>query len=60
MKRRQMITFALKEYLSFAVFLLRGLGTEHVWRISGFMKTQLIRPNLAYGAAGTVNSAVKL
>lgn len=60
MKRRQMIKFALKEYLSFALFLLRGLDTKRVCRLYGFIQTRLIRPNVAYCAAGTVNSAVKL
>ena len=55
-----MLTLALKEYPSCAVFLLRGLDTKRVYRLYGFTKTQLIRPNVAYCVAGKVNSADKL
>ena len=55
-----MLTLALKEYPSCAVFLLRGLDTKRVYRLYGFNKTQLIRPNVAYCVAGKVNSADKL
>ena len=55
-----MLTLALKEYLSCAVFLLRGLDTKRVYRLYGFTKTQLIRPDVAYCVAGKVNSADKL
>ena len=48
------------EYPSCAVFLLRDLGTQRVYRLYDFSKAQLIRPNVAYCVAGKVNSAVKL
>ena len=55
-----MRTLAVKKDLSFAVFLLRGLDTKRVYRLYGFIKTRLIRPNVDYCAAGAVDSAVKL
>ena len=48
------------EYPSCAVFLLRDLDTQRVYRIYDFTKAQLIRPNVAYCVAGRVNSADKL
>ena len=48
------------EYPSCAVFLLRDLGTQRVYRLYDFSKAQLIRPNVAYCIAGKVNSADKL
>jgi hypothetical protein len=48
------------EYPSFAVFLLRDLDTQRVYRLYDFSKAQLIRPGVAYCVAGKVNSAGKL
>ena len=48
------------EYPSCAVFLLRDLDTQRVYRLYDFTKAQLIRPNVAYCVAGKVNSAGKL
>jgi hypothetical protein len=48
------------EYPSYAVFLLRDLDTQRVYRLYDFSKTQLIRPDVAYCVAGKVNSAGKL
>ena len=48
------------EYPSCAVFLLRDLDTQRVYRLHDFTKAQLIRPGVAYCIAGKVNSADKL
>jgi hypothetical protein len=48
------------EYPSCAVFLLRDLDTQRVYRLYDFTKAQLIRPGVAYCVAGKVNSAGKL
>jgi hypothetical protein len=48
------------EYQKCAVFLLRDLDTQRVYRLYDFSKAQLIRPNVAYCIAGKVNSADKL
>ena len=48
------------DYPSYAVFLLRDLDTQRVYRLYDFTKAQLIRPNVAYCVAGKVNSASKL
>lgn len=48
------------EYPSYAVFLLRDLDTQRVYRLYDFTKAQLIRPHVAYCIAGKVNSAGKL
>ena len=48
------------EYPSYAVFLLRDLDTERVYRLYDFTKAQLIRPGVAYCVSGKVNSADKL
>jgi hypothetical protein len=48
------------EYPSCAVFLLRDLDTQRVYRLYDFTKAQLIRPDVAYCIAGKVNSAGKL
>ncbi len=48
------------EYPSCAVFLLRDLDTQRVYRLYDFSKAQLITPNVAYCVAGKVNSADKL
>ena len=48
------------EYRKCAVFLLRDLDTQRVYRLHDFSKAQLIRPNVAYCVAGKVNSADKL
>ena len=48
------------EYPSCAVFLLRDLDTQRLYRLYDFTKDLLIRPDLAYCVAGKVNSADKL
>jgi hypothetical protein len=48
------------DYPSYAVFLLRDLDTQRVYRLYDFTKAQLIRPNVAHCVAGKVNSAGKL
>jgi len=48
------------EYPSYAVFLLRDLDTQRVYRLYDFSKAQLIRPGVAYCVSGKVNSADKL
>ena len=48
------------EYPSCAVFLLRDLDTQRVYRLHDFTKALLIRPQVAYCIAGKVNSAGKL
>ena len=48
------------EYPSFAVFLLRDLDTQRVYRLYDFSKAQLIRPGVAYCVSGKVNSSDKL
>ena len=48
------------EYPSCAVFLLRDLDTQRVYRLHDFSKAQLIQPDVAYCVAGKVNSADKL
>ena len=48
------------EYPSCAVFLLRDLDTQRVYRLHDFTKAQLISPDQAYCIAGKVNSADRL
>ena len=48
------------EYPSCAVFLLRDLDTQRVYRLHDFTKALLIRPDVAYCVAGKVNTADKL
>ena len=48
------------EYRKCAVFLLRDLDTQRVYRLHDFSKAQLIMPNVAYCVAGKVNSTGKL
>ena len=55
-----LVLFSRTEYPSYAVFLLRDLDTQRVYRLYDFTKAQLIRPNVAYCVAGKVNSAGKL
>ena len=45
---------------SCAVFLLRDLDTQRVYRLYDFSKALLIRPDVAYCVAGKVNSADRL
>jgi len=45
---------------SCAVFLLRDLDTQRVYRLYDFSKALLIRPGQAYCVAGKVNSADRL
>jgi hypothetical protein len=47
-------------YPSYAVFLMRDLDTQRVYRLCDSSKTQLIRPGVAYRVSGKVNSADKL
>jgi hypothetical protein len=55
-----LVLLSRTEYPSYAVFLLRDLDTQRVYRLYDFTKAQLIRPNVAYCVAGKVNSAGKL
>jgi hypothetical protein len=55
-----LLLLSRKEYPSYAVFLLRDLDTQRVYRLYDFTKAQLIRPAVAYCVAGKVNSADKL
>lgn len=55
-----LVLLSRTEYPSRAVFLLRDLDTQRVYRLYDFTKAQLIRPNMAYCVAGKVNSAGKL
>ena len=55
-----MLKLPLTEYPSCSVFRLRDLDTQYVYRLHDFSKAQLIRPNVARGIAGHVNSADKL
>lgn len=55
-----LVLISRTEYPSCAVFLLRDLDTQRVYRLYDFSKAQLIRPNVAYCLAGKVNSAGKL
>ncbi len=48
------------EYPSCAVFLLRNLDTQRVYRLHDFTKALLIQPDVAYCVAGKLNSADKL
>jgi len=48
------------EYRKYAVFLLRDLDTQRVYRLYDFTKSLLLRPGVAYSVAGKVNSADKL
>jgi hypothetical protein len=48
------------EYPSYAVFLLRDLDTQRIYRLYDFSKAKLIRPGVAYCVSGKVNSADKL
>jgi hypothetical protein len=55
-----LVLLSRTEYPSYAVFLLRDLDTQRIYRLYDFTKAQLIRPNVAYCVAGKVNSAEKL
>ena len=55
-----MLKLPLTEYPSWSVFRLRDLDTQYVYRLHDFSKAQLIRPNVACGTAGNVNSADRL
>ena len=55
-----LVLLSRTEYPSYAVFLLRDLDTQRVYRLHDFTKAQLIRPRVAYRVAGKVNSAGKL
>ena len=48
------------EYQKCAVFLLRDLDTQRIYRLYDFTKSLLLRPGVAYSVAGKVNSADKL
>ena len=48
------------EHRSYAVFLLRDLDTQRVYRLYDFSKALVIRPGVAYCVSGKVNSADKL
>jgi hypothetical protein len=55
-----LVLLSRTEYPSCAVFLVRDLDTQRVYRLYDFTKAQLIRPGVAYCVAGKVNSAAKL
>ena len=55
-----LVLLSRTEYPSCAVFLLRDLDTQRVYRLHDFTKTLLLRPGVAYSVAGKVNSADKL
>ena len=55
-----LVLLSRTEYRTYAVFLLRDLDTQRVYRLHDFTKAQLIRPDVAYCVAGKVNSADKL
>jgi hypothetical protein len=55
-----LLLLSRKEYPTYAVFLVRDLDTQRVYRLYDFTKAQLIRPGVAYLVAGKVNSADKL
>ena len=55
-----LVLLSRTEYPSYAVFLLRDLDTQRVYRLYDFTKAQLFRPHVAYCVAGKVNSAGKL
>jgi hypothetical protein len=55
-----LVLLSRTEYPSCAVFLLRDLDTQRVYRLYDFTKAQLIQPGLGYCVAGKVNSAGKL
>lgn len=57
---RHVLQFSRTEYPSCAVFLLRDHDTQRVYRLHDFTKTLLIRPGVAYGVAGKVNSTDRL
>ena len=52
-----MLIFVGTEHPSYAVFLLRDLDTQRVYRLCDFTKAQLIWPSVAPLMAGKVNSA---
>ena len=55
-----LVLLSRTEYRSYAVFLLRDLDTQRVYRLHDFSKALLIRPDVAYCIAGKVNTADKL
>jgi hypothetical protein len=55
-----LVLLSRTEYPSYAVFLLRDLDTQRVYRLYDFSKAQLIRPGVVYCAAGKVNTADRL
>jgi hypothetical protein len=55
-----MLTFSRTECPKCAVFLVRDLDTQAVYRLYDFTKAQLIRPAVAYCVSGKINSADKL
>ena len=57
---RQLLQLLRTEYRKCAVFLLRDLDTQRVYRLYDFTKALLLRPGVAYSVAGKVNSADKL
>ena len=55
-----LVLISRTEYPSYAVLLMQDHDTRRVYRLYDFSKAQLIRPKVAYCAAGKVNSADKL
>ena len=55
-----MFMLSSTEFPSCAVFLLRDLDAQRVYRFCYLTEALLIRPNVAYYVAGKVNSSDKL
>ena len=55
-----MLTFSRTECPKCAVFLVRDLDTQAVYRFYAFTKAQLIRPAVAYCVSGKINRTDKL
>ncbi len=56
----RLLLLSRTERPTYAVFLLRDLDTQRVYRLYDFTKDLLIRPGQAYCVAGKVNSADRL
>ena len=60
LQRNHLLLLSRTEYRKCAVFLLRDLDTQRVYRLYDFTKALLLWPGVAYSVAGKVNSADKL
>jgi hypothetical protein len=56
----RLVLLSRTEHPLCAVFLLRDLDTQRVYRLYDFTKAQRIRPHVAYCVAGKANSGGKL